>query len=71
MELTVGGYPARAIVYWDEQGWRSEVMVNFGKNLGNETYPMYAAYLYFTGVTYMSVWSEEVQGIVNSLTQTR
>lgn len=69
-ELTVAGYPARAIVYRDEQGWHSEVVVNFGKDLGNETYPMYAAYLYFTGETYMSVWSEEVQGIVNSLTLT-
>ena len=70
LELTVAGYPARAIVYRDEQGWHSEVVVNFGKDLGNETYPMYAAYLYFTGETYMSVWSEEVQGIVNSLTLT-
>ena len=69
-ELTVAGYPARAIVYRDEQGWHSEVVVNFGKDLGNETYPMYAAYLYFTGETYMSVWSEEIQGIVNSLTLT-
>ena len=69
-ELTVAGYPARAIVYRDEQGWHSEVVVNFGKDLGNETYPMYAAYLYFAGETYMSVWSEDVQGIVNSLTLT-
>ena len=29
---------------------------------------MYAAYLYFTGPTYLSVWSEDVQAIVNSLT---
>lgn len=71
LELTVAGYPARAIVYRDGQGWHSEVVVNFGKDLGNETYPMYAAYLYFTGETYMSVWSDEVQGIVNSLALTR
>ena len=48
--------------------WNSEVLVNFGKDLGNDTYPMYAAYLYFTGPTYLSVWSEDVQAIVNSLT---
>ena len=61
LELTVAGYPARAIVYRDEQGWHSEVVVNLGKDLGNETYPMYAAYLYFTGETYMLVWSDEIQ----------
>ena len=69
-ELTVASYPARVIVFGDEQGWHSEVVVNFGKDLGNETYSMYAAYLYFTGETYMSVWSDEIQGIVNSLTLT-
>ncbi len=68
LELTVSGYPASAIIYRDETSWRSEVIVNFGSNVGNERYPMYAAYLYFTGDTYMSVWSEEIQGIVNSLT---
>jgi len=68
MDLTVAGYSARAIVYQDETGWDSEVLVNFGKDLGNDTYPMYAAYLYFTGPTYLSVWSEDVQAIVNSLT---
>lgn len=67
-DLTVAGYSARAIVYQDETGWNSEVLVNFGKDLGNDTYPMYAAYLYFTGPTYLSVWSEDVQAIVNSLT---
>ena len=38
LELTVAGYPARAIVYRDKQGWHSEVAVNFGKDLGNESY---------------------------------
>ena len=66
----MASYPAWAIVFGDEQGWHSEVVVNFGKDLGNETYLIYAAYLYFTGETYMSVWSEEVQRIVNSLTLT-
>ena len=68
LDLTVAGYSARAIVYQDETGWNSEVLVNFGKDLGNDTYPMYASYLYFTGPTYLSVWSEDVQAIVNSLT---
>lgn len=31
MEYTVAGYPARAIVYQDAEGWHSEVIVNFGK----------------------------------------
>ncbi|MFR5024685.1 MAG: hypothetical protein ACLTC3_00065 [Evtepia gabavorous] len=47
MEYTVAGYPARAIVYQDAEGWHSEVIVNFGKDMGNETYSMYAAYIYF------------------------
>ena len=68
LDLTVAGYSARAIVYQDETGWNSEVLVNFGEDLGSDTYPMYAAYLYFTGPTYLSVWSEDVQAIVNSLT---
>ena len=45
----------------------SEVIVNFGKDMGNETYSMYAAYIYFTGDTYVSVWNEEIQGMINSL----
>ena len=52
---TVVSYPAWAIVYRYEQGWHREVVVNFGKDLGNETYPMHAAYIYFTGETYVSV----------------
>ena len=67
MEYTVAGYPARAIVYQDAAGWHSEVIVNFGKDMGNETYSMYAAYIYFTGDTYVSVWNEEIQGMINSL----
>lgn len=67
MEYTVAGYPARAIVYQDAEGWHSEVIVNFGKDMGNETYSMYAAYIYFTGDTYVSVWNEEIQGMINSL----
>ena len=35
--------------------------------MGNETYSMYAAYIYFTGDTYVSVWNEEIQGMINSL----
>ena len=49
------------------EGWHSEVIVNFGKDMGNETYSMYAAYIYFTGDTYVSVWNEEIQGMINSL----
>lgn len=68
LDLTVAGYPARAVVYQDGTGWNSEVLVNFGQDMGSDTYPMYAAYLYFTGPTYLSVWSEEIQTIVGSLT---
>ena len=69
-ELTVAGYPARAIIYQNADGWHSEVIVNFGADLGTDTYPMYAAYLYFSGATYLSVWGDDVQAIVNSLTLT-
>ncbi len=68
LDLTVAGYPARAIVYQDETGWNSEVLVNFAQDLGSDAYPMYAAYLYFTGPTYLAVWSEDIQTIVGSLT---
>ena len=66
-DFTVSGYPARAIVYQDQDGWHSEVIVDFKKDAGNDTYPMRAAYIYFTGDTYGSVWNEKIHGIINSL----
>jgi hypothetical protein len=66
-DLTAGDYPAQAIVYQSEDGWHSEILVNFGKDKGNKTYPMYAAYLYFTGTTQEAVWNEQIQGILSSL----
>lgn len=67
LDLTVSGYSARAILYQDANGWHSEILVPFGKDLGTKTYPMYAAYLYFAGSTYEGVWNEDIQSIVNSL----
>ena len=67
LDLTVAGYSARAIVYQDANGWHSEILVPFGKDLGTKTYPMYAAYLYFAGDTYEGVWNEDIQSIVSSL----
>lgn len=67
LDLTVAGYSARAIVYQDTNGWHSEILVPFGKDLGTKTYPMYAAYLYFAGDTYEGVWNEDIQSIVSSL----
>ena len=67
LDLTVSGYSARAIVYQDANGWHSEILVPFGKDLGTKTYPMYAAYLYFAGDTYEGVWNEDIQSIVSSL----
>ena len=67
LDLTVAGYNARAIVYQDANGWHSEILVPFGKDLGTKTYPMYAAYLYFAGDTYEGVWNDDIQSIVNSL----
>ena len=67
LDLTVSGYSARAIVYQDANGWHSEILVPFGKDLGSKTYPMYAAYLYFAGDTYEGVWNEDIQSIVSSL----
>lgn len=66
-DLTVAGYPARSIVYQDDDGWHSEVLVQFGSDLGTETYPMFAAYLYFTGGSQEAVWNPTIQGIVTSL----
>ena len=55
------------VVYQDANGWHSEILVPFGKDLGTKTYPMYAAYLYFAGETYEGVWNEDIQSIVSSL----
>lgn len=66
-EFAVSGYPARAIVYQDQSGWHSEIIVDFKKDVGNDTYPMRAAYIYFTGETYGAVWNDTIQAIVNSL----
>ena len=65
MEYTVAGYPARAIVYQTQRAG-SEVIVNFGKDMGNETYSMYAAYLLLQGIR-MYPYGMKIQGMINSL----
>lgn len=67
-ELTVAARPAQAVVYEDAKGWHSAVVVDFGRNRGNKTYPMYAACLSFSGASREAVWGEEVQTLAASLT---
>lgn len=67
LSLTVAGYPAQAVVYEDAKGWHSAVVVNFGRDLGDKTYPMYAACLSFSGDSREAVWNDEIQAMAASL----
>lgn len=66
-ELTVAGYHTRAIVYQDQQGYHSEVIVDFGADKGTQQQPMWAAYLCFLGVSREDVWNDAVQSLLFSL----
>ena len=66
-EVQVAGYSGTYVLYQGEDGWVSEVLVPFGKDLGNKTYPMYAAYLSFAGPSREAVWGDAIQDIVSSL----
>lgn len=65
---TVAGYPAKVLVYRAPDGWHSEVIVPFGRNMGTAEMPMYAACMTFTGPDWMGVWGQPIQDIVFSLT---
>ena len=67
LSLTVTGYPAQAVVYEDAKGWHSAVVVNFGRDLGDKTSPMYAACLSFSGDSLEAVWNDEIQAMAASL----
>ena len=66
-ELTVAGSPATSIVYQDESGGHSEILVNFGEDKGREDQNMWAAYLCFVGVSRESVWNDNIQALIYSL----
>lgn len=66
-ELTVAGYPATAIVYQNETGWHSEILVSFGEDKGREDQSMWAAYLCFVGVSRECVWNDSIQALIYSL----
>ncbi len=67
LSLTAAGYPAQAVVYEDAKGWHSAVVVNFGRDLGDKTAPMYAACLSFSGDSREAVWNDEIQAMAASL----
>ena len=67
LSLTAAGYPAQAVVYEDAKGWHSAVVVNFGRDLGDKTAPMYAACLSFSGDSREAVWNDEIQDMAASL----
>lgn len=67
LPLTLAGYSAQAVVYEDAKGWHSAVVVNFGRDLGDKTYPMYAACLSFSGNSREAVWNDEIQAMAASL----
>ena len=66
-ELTVAGYHTRAIVYQDQQGYHSEIIVDFGEDKGTRQQPMWAAYLCFLGAARKDVWNDAVQALLFSL----
>lgn len=66
-QLIAAGYDAQAILYQGEDGWHSEVLVAFGKNLGRDGKDFYAACLYFAGSSREAVWNQDVQDMVSSL----
>lgn len=66
-ELTVAGYPATAIVYQNDTGWHSEILVNFGEDKGREDQNMWAAYLCFVGDSRENVWNDSIQALIYSL----
>lgn len=67
LSLTVADSPAQGAVYQDDKGWHSAVVVDFGRNRGSKTYPMFAACLSFSGDSREAVWSEDIQSIAASL----
>lgn len=66
-ELTIAGCHARAIVYQDQQGYHSEIIVDFGEDKGSQQQPMWAAYLCFLGVAREDVWNDAIQALLFSL----
>ncbi|MBQ2926899.1 MAG: hypothetical protein IJE03_08735, partial [Ruminiclostridium sp.] len=68
LPLVVAGYPAQALVYAQEDTWHSQVIVNFGQDLGTRLHPMFAACLTFSGPDREAVWGEAIQQMVHSLT---
>ncbi|MCF0123581.1 MAG: hypothetical protein HUJ67_05670 [Ruminiclostridium sp.] len=70
LSLTVAEYPATAVVYQDGQTWHSAVVVEFGKNKGSHSCPMYAACLSFSGPSREAVWNEITQAMAASLSLT-
>lgn len=67
VDFTVADAPARCIVYQENGKWISEIIVNFGKDCGTKTAPMYAAYLHFSALTRESVWNNTTLLMVQSL----
>lgn len=67
LSLPVGDWTAQGAVYEDDKGWSATLVVDFGKDKGTKTYPMYAAVLSFAGADREAVWNETLQALAESL----
>lgn len=67
LTFTAAESPAQALITFDGNLWHSEIIVDFGRDVGTKDYPMYAACLTFSGPSRESVWGEEIQEMVGSL----
>lgn len=59
--------PAQVLITFDGTLWHSEVIVDFGRDMGIQDFPMYAACLTFSGPSWDSVWGEDIQAMVGSI----
>lgn len=67
LTFTAAESPAQALITFDGNLWHSEVIVDFGRDVGSKDYPMYAACLTFSGPSRESVWGEEIREMVGSI----
>ena len=66
-EMTAGEYPAEVSIYETADGWKSAVLVDFGRNRGSDGRSMSAACIYISAPTREGVWNETIQSMVSSL----
>lgn len=67
LSLPVGDWTAQGALYEEEKGWSATLVVDFGKDKGTKTYPMYAAVFSFAGEDRETAWNDTLQALTESL----